>query len=406
MSNRYSQYKVTLLSLFASLIFAGCSNDEVSHADGIIDVQLDDFQGFIHFDTGTGTRGEAISNMKGKSYDVVVYQYPTNTNWSIFRATGKPGSSNFDCPTKIDDDDNDGVWTYSVSSQTSTGGLVPWEKSRYTFFAYYPQVGNGGITHNLSRTTSNTPHITYATPSWTDINALQDVMIASQMDIENTGNGYVTFTFKHCLSCLSFEARNFDEVETSSDHSKDQLVKNLTYYITSKVYTTLDIPLDETMTAIPSGSRTDGSNYIINNSAEGVTVPAMLKGSKLTDTSLTDNYVFLIPQSPNGPDGNPDTADDNMPQLAAYVEFDTYKYNAAGEREVDGSGNPVLVHKTGNPDLESAEGYDENLYVVSDKNFESGKKYSLIINFTNGQISVAIVESGDWTDTNQTITFE
>lgn len=382
MNAKYPSLVIMIFTVMMTL--SSCQGDNIVEEENVIDVP---FNGYIHFGEESMTRaasGNALESMKGHDFGVIAFQY--SSDWNTFKATGTPESSKFVFPTKIiDSDDNDEVWKYDASTRNNGQPYVEWDNSsRYTFFAFYPF--DGCITTTSTIRTAGVPTVKYTTPFGSNLNQIdpttyKDVMIASVKDAKNNADGTIYFNFKHCLSCLTVEARNLDEKK--SDDSSDQTIRNLSLTITSNLYNSLTIPLDYTIDPTPEGSQSGEKTYsICDNTAIDVPPISVTEGDpqkgKIQVVSVSgDNNVFIIPQKANGANGH----------LKGYVTF------------TDKNGT-VKTGKLGQA------GYDKSLEFDSDKDFAAGRKYSLIVNFANGMISVAIVESGDWTDKDIIHSFE
>lgn len=373
---------ICILMLSCMGILSSCNKDDVPEADVEVDIP---FNGYIHFGadrfTTRASQGNALEDLTGQDFGVIAFQY--TSDWNTFKATGTPASSQFPFPTKVYYKGS--AWTYDKTNRDNPEPpiLVEWDNdSKYTFFAYYPYSSSGScVSTETSQSTAGVPSIKYTVPSWTTPSQLKDVMIASVKDAKNNSDGTVYFNFKHCLSCLTIEARNLDEVKP--DHSSDQSIKNLTLTITSNLYGDLTIPLDYNLDPTPISQKTGSKTYTVCGST-AINVPPISttegdpnKGKIQVVSVSGDNNIFIIPQKANGPNGH----------LQGYVTF------------VDKNG-ATKTGKSGDA------GYDANLEFNSDKDFVAGRKYSLIVNFANGMISVAIIESGDWEDVDITHTFE
>ena len=360
-------------------ILCSCNGDNIINGEQVVDVP---FNGYIHFGSeGTSTRatqGNALEDLTGQDFGVIAFQY--SSDWNTFKATGTPASSQFAFPTKVYYQNDS--WTYDKTNRVNPNPpvLVEWDNaSKYTFFAYYPYSGPGSCIYTATtQSTAGVPSIMYTVPSWTTPSLLKDVMIASVKDTKNNSDGTVYFNFKHCLSCLTVDARNLDK---DTDDSPYQSIRNLSLTITSNLYSELTIPLDYTLLPTPGQKQTGNKTYAVSGS-DAISVPPISTTGpdkdKIKVVSVSgDNNVFIIPQKANGENGH----------LEGYITF----------TDINGT------TKSGQA---SHANYDENLKFDSDKDFEAGRKYSIIVNFANGMISVAIIESGDWTDQNIVHTFE
>lgn len=379
--------------LIAAVAFAACSNDPLPGTGEEPNVPVE-WNGYIHFGAGDMdktaiTRATNLvesfedANVTDKNFGVIAFQY--TSDWNTFKATGKPESSKFPCPTIVTYDKTNKYWTYDASDRNDGYNLVNWDNSsKYTFFAYYPSSWGELSVPLETITTAGVPKVTYTMPSTTDPAQLRDVMIASVKDAQNNSDGTVYFHFRHCLSCLTIDARNLDKVEETG--AADQTISNLTLNLTSNLYSTLSIPLDNTIDPTPSGTKV-GANFTYSNTTTAITVPLIANEGadkdKIKVVSISqDNNVFLIPQKANGTNGH----------LQGYITF----------TDKDGR----IQTGDASKDKVSGYNYDMSLQFDSDKDFEAGRKYTLIINFANGKISVAIIESGDWEDVMIDHTFE
>lgn len=373
--------------LFVMMSLVSCSKEDIADDDIIKDIP---FNGYIQFGEEAQTRASsenALEDLTGQDFGVIAFKY--SSDWNTYKATGTP-TRDFLFPTLVYYKNTS--WTYDKSNNNKPANptQVEWDNaSRYSFFAYYPYSGPGScITTVTNQNTAGVPSIKYTTPFGPDLKQidpsdLKDVMIASVKDAKNNADGTIYFNFKHCLSCLTVEARNLDEKK--ADDSSDQTITNLSLTITSPIYNTLTIPLDYTLdpTAGISDLKSGNKTYIISgNNPINVPPISVTEGDpqkgKIQVVSVSgNNNVFIIPQKAN---------DANTGHLRGYVTFTAKDGVKTGEQ--------------------GKAGYDKSLEFDSDKDFAAGRKYSLIVNFANGMISVAIVESGDWTDKDIIHSFE
>lgn len=362
---------------FVSIILAVLSvcscGKNLQGGDSIVPVE---WQGFVYFGADVSTKVPIYKDLNGQHFGVIAFKY--DSDWNTFKAVGKPSSAagdnanpGFNFPTDVSCSSS-GLCTYGSRQNASTP--VEWEQGKvYSFFAYFPYsaaTSGTGVILDSTEESAGVPSIKYTVPSWTDPSSLSDVMTAVAIDEVNSGDGTVGFTFKHRLCCLNVEARNFND--------SPETAKNLVINIESDMFESVVVPLDPSIDIAPSGNHTGASYQIIPNSDDAkVTIPVYDGVSSSTTNLSGDNNIILIPQN----------VDDILDQ--------------DGEVVLDGkgklTGNISFTDKNGNPQSQDFE---------SDKNFEPGKKYSFVITFANGSISIAIIESGEWTDVNQDIIFE
>ncbi|MCQ2129982.1 MAG: fimbrillin family protein [Bacteroidales bacterium] len=346
--------------------------------------------GYISFSCGTPTKSNLVEVMDGLDFDVIAYKYSKTSDWNVFRSTGKPENgvdNSFMFPTLVKY--NAGMWQYDRTRSNGFGSSNPvaWASdSKYAFFAVYPKVDDGVITMMTDANTANAPWATYTAPSpggdgFTDISSMCDVMHASVKDITSSvQSGTVRFQFDHVMSCLTVEARNFDD---KSEGGQDETIKNLKVYFTTPTYDGMDFSLEQPdpLVSIYPSIDTDSfgkstRQFVIQGAAETKTVPAKDGKTVLPVIINEDKNIFIVPQE-----------FDRMDRFEGYISF------------IDKSGKL----RTG---LESDPNYDSSLRFSSEKSFEPGKRYSLMINFTNGVISIAIIQNDEWIDVNQEIIFQ
>ena len=103
------------------------------------------------------------------------------------------------------------------------------------------------------------------------------------------------------------------------------------------------------------------------------------------DVSATQNpatTLILIPQE------GTDEAKDYLKGKISFI-FDY----------VDANGRPLTIN-------DAAEAGNRELSFDVDKNIVAGRKYALLMNFSRTSVTIAIVESGEWTDQDIDIEFE
>ena len=202
--------------------------------------------GYMQFSTDVSTRAQLVTDMKGKSFGVLGYQYSPTTNWATAKPVTAPMPDFYNLEVSCADD---GICSYDAFPTDDSKDLKEWEESNYSFFAYYPKDGTG-IT--LSKNTdTNTPTLTYTYPwldptgneSWFkagfsttaivdkkivpisvdvvklyDASApIYDLMTAEAVDVNGRGSGKVGLDFKHRMFALEVLANNYNETTTEKD---------------------------------------------------------------------------------------------------------------------------------------------------------------------------------------------
>lgn len=277
-----------------------------------------------------------------RNFAVTAFNY--DVDWNTAVATAQPGVLH-NQQIKWDDP----IHTYDIDNETTGNQLKTWEDGKkYTFFAHYPTT----LTLSSS-TTYGTPYITYSLP--TDVASMVDIMTASVFDTDNSLSNTVGFTFKHRLAALGVQIRNLN-----SDASIELDKLNITFTGNTLKYNQATISLDESIAMTRTGSSVSQGPYSIIPSGS-VTIPAM-------ETVSLENALIFIPQEGTG------TSD--------YLQGNiTYSYSSSNSDE------------------------DPKAFNVG-RDMKAGRKYYLQMTFSAGAITIAIIESGEWTDKDVDIEFE
>ncbi len=311
-------------------------------------------ESYILFNSGISTKTPIISDMRGLSFGVIGYKY-TGT-WASNVIMAKPF---------VDDETTgDGLYKREVACAAngvcSYSPVKQWESGQsYTFFAYYPYNYSGLTTSSDSY--EGVPYIDYSLPASTAPADLQDVMYAkSEEDLNGNGSGTVSLTFHHALFCLNIQGRNVNE--------DDEKIRNVKIKFDQLDYSTMHIRLDGTKDGdIPmyAGTVITNREYVVSD-ATAITIPPLTTANSEPTLLSGNNNLVLIPQ-----DG-----------LSGTITVDYYDTE-----------NSAWVNAKGNS-------------FTSDRKFEAGKKYSMMLNFAGDAITIAIIESGEWIDKPVDILFE
>lgn len=358
--------------------------------------ELPIFRGYMQFSTDVSTRAQLATDMKGKSFGVLGYQYSSTTNW----ATAKPVTApNTFYNLEVACADN-GTCSYDAYPSDSDKSLKEWEEGNYSFFAYHPYaVGNNntGITLSTS-TTTNTPTLTY-TYAWlnpTDQDSwfvadfqtmdnkgnikkfnvvnlcdsfapVYDVMTAEAIDVNGRGSGTVGLDFKHRMFALEVLANNYNE-NTEGTFDARQSITGLVLTLNGLQHSTMTIPMSmQSGEAAPvyGGTAPGARSFLISDPMQTVIVPAFNETyegrgegvatsvSKLGGRNGNAGYLMLIPQT-TGLSGTL-----NWNQLS----------NFPGTISTD---------------------------FTSNIEFKAGRLYQLYINYVGSGITIALIEAGAW----------
>ena len=392
--------------IFAAALFAtSCEQEQQPiYPNGDLPIH----RGYMQFSTDVSSRAQLATDMRGKSFGVLGYQYSSTTNW----ATAKPVTApNTFYKLEVACADN-GTCSYDAYTSDNDKSLKEWEEGNYSFFAYHPFNANG--ISLSSENTTNTPTLTYTyawlnptnQDSWfqsnfetmdnkgmvkkfdvvklCDPNApIYDVMTAEAIDVNGRGSGTVGLNFKHRMFALEVLANNYNETEYQVDDNGDfvldadgnkiivgksatQSIDNLVLTLTGLQHSTMTIPMSmQSGEAAPiyGGTSPGTRSFLINE--KKVVVPAFNETyegrgegiatsvSKLGGYNNNAGYIMLIPQT-TGLSG-------------------TLHWN-----QLENFPGTISTNFTSNIE------------------FKAGKLYQLYINYVGSGITIALIEAGAW----------
>lgn len=324
------------------VIIGGCGGTEES----LIPVVPSD--GYIYFNTEVSSRGELVADMEGKTFGVTGFNYVGD--WNTVKVQAVPNvfkNHGQEIVWEVDEKQN-GYHTYA--------DLIPWDATRkYSFFGYYPfdKVTLSG------KEVEGVPYIDYTLPD--KVADMADVMTASLYDTDNSASNAVGLTFKHRLVAMDVQARNF------LDEGTDVTINSLSITFENLQYNTVRLPLDASLEITPGkvNDWNEQPTYSILSSSVTIEPTNTTSGTNAA-TSLSDNSsLVFIPQTEN---------------LKGTI---TMKY------KIDGSDEKTIT-----PAFDTG------------KSMLAGRKFYLLINFSQTSVSIAIVDSGEWSDENIEIEFE
>lgn len=176
----------------------------------------------MQFSTEVSTRAQLATNMRGKDFGVIGFQYSSTTDWGTAKSTATPMTDFFNQKVSCG---SQGTCTYDVDGTKDGDQYKQWEKNKYAFFAYYPydddpDDDSDGITLSSS-TAANTPSLTYTYP-WAGRSkvpvyvhdndyGMYDLMTAEDLDCDGSRN--VKLDFKHRLFAIEILANNYNETQ-------------------------------------------------------------------------------------------------------------------------------------------------------------------------------------------------
>ena len=305
---------------------------------------------YIYFNTEVSSRGELMTSMEGKTFGVTAYKYSNTIDWETVEA--KATSNVFDDHGLnvfwTEDENGNGYHTYN--------NPISWDAaSKYTFFGYYPydrvSISERGI--------EGVPYIDYSLPR--NVENMADVMTASLFNTNNSASNAVGLTFKHRLVAMDIQARNF------LDEGIDVTINSLSVSFDNLQYNKVRLPLDASLAITPAVENGwDGKpTYSILSSPVTIEPTNMASGTSAATSLSSNSSLIFIPQATN---------------LKGKINI-TYQING---------GNETTIH----PEFDTG------------KSMLAGRKFYLLINFSKTSVSIAIVDSGEWSDENIEIEFE
>ena len=198
-----------LLTVAASLLFAGCSQNEITE----ISPDANPAVGFSVY-SGVQTKGTEIK-VEHLKPGFGVFAYHTGANaWST---AGSAATPNFMYNQKVESA-NGSLWTYTPVK------YWPKDGEKVTFFAYgpYSTISGSGVSVPVVGDIMGAPKLTFAIESTGDATKMIDFVVAKNETGKtqdcthaNSASG-VTFTFQHVLSRLTFEAKPSVELSATT----------------------------------------------------------------------------------------------------------------------------------------------------------------------------------------------
>ena len=391
--------------------------------------------GYMQFSTDVSTRAQLVTDMKGKSFGVLGYQYSPTTNWATAKPVTAPMTDFYNLEVSCADD---GICSYDAFPTDDSKDLKEWEESNYSFFAYYPKDG-AGITRS-EKTATNTPTLTYTydwlngsgkdwfKESYPTVNTkgevvkldvvrlyheevpVYDLMTAEAVDVNGRGSGKVGLDFKHRMFALEVLANNYNENEYKVDENGDFV-------------------LDESgnkVIADPYYKKDENGQLVLGSNGDPIRVETDARKT-ITNLVLTLNGLqhrtMTIPLSMQGDEADPvygGAAPGTRSFLISDPDSGTITIPAFNETTEDGRGEGVATSislfggRDGNAGylmlipqsvgLSGSLNWNE-LYKFpgtvstdfsSGIEFKAGRLYQLYINYAGDGITIALIEAGAW----------
>lgn len=415
-----------------SALFSSCEQEYTSGTDwGDWEI----FNGYMQFSTSVPTRADkVVSNLRGRDFGVIGYQYSKTTNWGSAKVITKPMPDFY--KQKVNCADN-GVCEYDIDIAEPGNQLKQWDSdSRYAFFAYHPYDG-AGISLSSEENVS-TPTLTYTYGWLADANSgttiaahsdnrIFDLMTAEDIDLDGSRN--VALNFKHRLFAIEVLANNYNENEYEYEYETDEKGN-----ILNDKYGNPIIKTDENGNKVFAKDK-DGNKKITKNNTQAIS-DLVLRIKGLSRTSMTiplqDSEVERGTTYTTGTvGGNDNTVAFNISNKK--VEIPAFDVTITDEEDgtIRGGGYASSISKYGSEnstgyvmlipqygelnfslnwtwEKNDAEFNTENVTntLKSTMEFEAGKLYQIIINFVGSGVTIALIEAGSWDTKNVPYTFE
>lgn len=430
---RYIKFALVAVTV---LLFASCEQEpQPTYPNGDLPI----FNGYMQFSTEVSTRTNLATDMRGKAFGVIGFEYSNTAFWSGAKSTTAP--IDYFHNQRVDCDANNGVCQYDYTTPNYSGNNpMPWGDYRYAFFAYHPF--NGAGISLSDKTATNTPMLTYTydwlnptgKPGWLDTEydvdgdtkfetvidlthaevPVFDLMTAEAVDVTSQ-TGRVALDFKHRMCAIEVLANNYNE--NVYEYAKDtegnfildkegnktykldengnkiiadggsarQEISNLTLTIEGLAHTSMTIPLS---------TKEDDPAFD----------PVYTPGSVGTRYFKVSSKKVTIPAFNEVIDGRGEGVATSISQLGSttggYLMFIP---QAGSEAGIKGTLRWDQLDSL----KENAEDEDKvNNEFKSTIDFVPGKLYQVYINFVGDGITIALIEAGNWDICNVKHTFE
>ena len=410
----------------------------------------------MQFSTEVSTRAQLATNMRGKDFGVIGFQYSSTTNWNTAQSTAMPMT---DCYKQMVSCDQNGFCTYDVDGVKDDNQYKQWEEnSKYTFFAYHPY--NSSAITLSSETKANTPYLTYTYP-WAASNrvsiydpnndhGMYDLMTAEDVDCDGSRN--VKLDFKHRLFAVEILANNYNETQFQYVYDETKPVWEYETDADGKVILGTDgkpiiktdengdniqvkyeIKIDEYGRKVIATD--DAGNKIILTDENGNPLDATVEISDLAvEISGLQYSSITIPLTTQGENGKKNYVSREDPKgiktRETPVQFDIQdvdltipafndpEYDSETGKIIAGDGVPKSISKNGTSNkngylmfipqdepitfslkwaqITNVQGIDRT--IESTVKFEPGYLYQLIVNFVGSGITVHLIKVGAWDD--------
>lgn len=395
-------YKIAAVT-FLSIIISACEdNVSVDRNDNEIDINLPS-RNYIVFQTEVNTKAALVEDKYiSDDFGVYAYQYDFGKSWNGQRFSNIiPNvfwnvSESIKKPLKVTE--SGGFYTYNASNaDDGDAGQIQWSGNKYAFFGYYPYEHPSMTLSGMEA--EGAPYITY-TVNKSDATQMVDLLTGGISEITAAStNNTVTFSMSHRLAgvdvsiCNAYQYTYQSAVDGEgkpvyTQEPIDIEIYDLTVEFSNLTYDKAKIFLEQNK-AVPglntkpenvsgttasykligTGSNTGKAEYTVNPTIDENTIITAETGTSMT----------FIPQTENL----------SVKTTITYKKKRTHtdEYIREGEDE---EGNPL---------------YDSNGYytVVKNTSFDQplreGSRYFVLLTFTSEAVSINIITTEAWDET-------
>lgn len=343
----------------ALVVTMGCNKgnpDMIPDDNKSTDVDIPEY-GYIFFDSEAtrGTLYETTPEDKRlkAGFGVIGYTYSYN-DWTSAEPQARPNV--------FDNYPQEVTWDGGFHQYTP---MQAWQgKQLYAFFAYYPW----GL-KTSAETYEGNPYVEFEFPRG-DLAAHVDVMTGHVIDADYTTRS-VSFNMKHRLTALDVVANN----HYPSDKIDEIQITAMTIKLDNILYDKVNIPLN-----MRDEARLDYSYG--------------MAGNKHAEYNLLPSGTLNITNIPNTP-LTTSAANTTMIIIPQNQFIDANNDNILEDYTITGSVN-VAYNTVSNGTVNKIPAKDYSFTISKD--LISGYRYYIQLNFADGDITIAILESDMWED--------
>lgn len=375
--------KYSLISIAFAFI-TGCSQNDVLEDDNATYPEY----GYIFFDTelGNGTKGTLI-NPNGPDdipleadFGVIGYTYVAN-EWTTAEVQATPNVFSINplidhWPLRVTWNSSNNMHTYTNSASEP---YVAWiGKQKYAFFAYYPY--NNNYVKPSPYNKEGNPYLEFQLPgrgsvnSPADVSTHVDVLTAHVIDTDYSTRS-VSFRMQHRLTAIDIIANNlYTNGETVN-------INDISITLNNLVYDKVRIPLNSR-----DVRELDYYAGVVEDEDDRKAYYKLLSGKSINVglnteiTAVEGTTMIVIPQDQKI-DTTPDNNNDDKQDFTITGKVKV-KYTVKG------------TEYTLSPDFKI------------NRDLLAGHRYYILLNFSDGDINIVVIESDVWSEREIKYEFE